>query len=294
MLAERGYLPAGSRAHGVRLVAVADPDERRCATLAAGLPRYPGAAELLAAEEVDGLVLATPVAAHLADAVLAAAAGLVSLVEKPPAADGVETAALAALDPLPSIGFNLRFDRDLQRLRAAVPPGTRVHLALDLHNEADSWRSYVVADDALLRLGPHLVDLVRWLTGSELEQVRATELTHDSAVLELEAGRTTARISLATNRPPVNRVEIRGADGTPIGRAAPGLVRRVIRRVTEGDSLVRRLALQLEAFAGAARGEPQPLLATAHDGAAVMAAIDAARRSGGAWIPVAPLVAGVG
>ena len=286
MLAERGYLPAGKRARAVQLVAVADPDDGRCATLAAGLPRYASAAELLAAEELDALVLATPVAAHLDDARLAAAAGLVSLVEKPPAADGAEAAALAALDPLPSIGFNLRFDSDLQRLRAAVPAGTRVHLDLDLHNQADSWRSYVVADDALLRLGPHLLDLVRWLTGGALERVRATELDEHAAVLELEAGPATARISLATNRPPRNRVALSGPDGALIGTADAPLIRRVIRRVTEGDSLVRRLALQLEALAGVVRGDERGVLATAHDGAAVMAAIDAARRSGGEWADV--------
>ncbi len=218
-----------------------------------------------------------------------------ALVEKPPAADALEAAGLASLDPLPSIGFNLRFDRDLQRLRSTVPAGARLHLTLDLHHQAGSWRSYAVDDDALLRLGPHLVDLVRWLTGSEIERVRAVALTPTSALLELETGRGTARISCATDRPPTNRIEIRGDDGRVIGsQTGAGLVRRALRRLTGGDGLVRLLALQLEAFANGERGVSQPLLASALDGLAVMRTIDAARRSDGSWLAVDAVPAAAG
>ena len=50
--------------------------------------------------------------------------------------------------------------------------------------------------------------------------------------------------------------------------------------------LVASLAAELESFAAAARGERRAELATARDGVAVMAAIEAARRSaakGGGW-----------
>src|SRR5687768_16265975 len=106
MLAERGYLPAIERASGVRLAAVADRVPSRCAELAPGVPAYPSASELLAAAEVDGLVVATPAAAHLEDARAAAAAGIPTLVEKPPAANAGEAAALAEVRPLPRVGFN--------------------------------------------------------------------------------------------------------------------------------------------------------------------------------------------
>ena len=236
-------------------------------------------------------MLATPVAAHLGDARTAAAAGLATLVEKPPAADGAEADELAGLDPLPRVGFNLRFDRDLGRLRAKVPAGARLELALELHNQAGSWRAYVVEDDALLRLGPHVLDLARWLTGSEIERVRAPSLTPTAAVLDLELDRGRARISVAVDRPPSSRVDIRTADGAAVGvHTGAGLVRRVYRRVAQGDSLVHRLALQLEAFADGAR----PELATALDGVPVMRAIDAARLSAasdGSWIEIRSRVA---
>ena len=295
MLARRGYLPALGRARGVRLAAVADPVAARCEELAPGLPRYASAAELVAAGGVDGLVLATPVAAHLDDARIAAAAGLATLVEKPPAADGAEATGLAELDPLPWLGFNLRFDGDLRRLRAKVPAGARLELALDLHNPAGSWRAHVVEDDALLRLGPHLLDLARWVTGGEIERIRSVSLTPTAAVLDLELERGRARISVGTDRPPATRVEIHDGHGAlVVAHTGAGLARRVYRRVAEGDSLVRRLALQLESFADGAGGRPQPVLATALDGIPVMRAIDAARLSaatGGNWIEIRSRVA---
>jgi len=72
--------------------------------------------------------------------------------------------------------------------------------------------------------------------------------------------------------------------------SSPGIVRRGARLLRGGGSLVRLLSLQLESFAHAARGQPEPVLATAVDGLAVMAAVDAARSSaddGGKWRPLA-------
>jgi predicted dehydrogenase len=72
-LAERGYLPAIERAKGIRLVGIADPVSSRCRRLAAEVPTHDSAAALLAGGNLEALVLATPAAAHLADARLAAA-----------------------------------------------------------------------------------------------------------------------------------------------------------------------------------------------------------------------------
>jgi predicted dehydrogenase len=93
-LAERGYVPAVYRARGLRLAAVADRVAARCAAAAPGIPSFSDAAELIDAGIADVLVLATPAAAHLADARLAAEAGLPTLVEKPPTPTARETAEL--------------------------------------------------------------------------------------------------------------------------------------------------------------------------------------------------------
>ena len=86
-LAQAGYLPALRRMSRVRLVAVADPDPGRRARVAGlassdgeRVSTHVGAAELIDAAAVDGLVIATPPDAHLRDAALAAEASLPTLV----------------------------------------------------------------------------------------------------------------------------------------------------------------------------------------------------------------------
>lgn len=282
-VAALGYVPAARRLPAVRLVAVADTELSRCREGAPGVASFASAAGLIESGMAEALVLATPAAAHLPDARLAAAAGLPALVEKPPALDAVEAAALVALDPAPWVGFNRRFEPSLERVRAAVRGRERLKLWLELSYRRDSWKPFVVADDAITDLGPHLIDLARWLTGSEVEGVRA-ELAPRRAILELDlGGGSLARVVCLTDRPYRERVEIRNCRGSTIashvnGGLARGLLARL--RAPSGHTLVQSLALQLEAFARAARGGPAPLLATARDGLAVMEAIDAARAFG--------------
>jgi predicted dehydrogenase len=288
-LAERGYIPAAERASGVRLVAVADPVRQRRERLAPALPGFGEAEALVAMGGVDGLVLATPAAAHLHDARIAAGAGLPTLIEKPPAADAAEATALARLDPAPMIGFNRRFEPAVQDLAATLRGREPLDLRLEHRGRRRAWRPYVVDDDALLTLGPHLLDLVSWLTGSRIRSVRARAAAEHRAVLDLdlEAGRATLTCRL--DRPHLERIEARGRGGQLIfRRVVGGLVRYSLARLGPSDQspLVASLTRQLEAFAGASRGIADPRLGTASDGAAVMAAIDAARRSaesGGSW-----------
>ena len=296
-LAERGYLPAIERATGIRLVGTADPVTTRCRRLAADVPAHDSAAALLAAGNVEAVVLATPAAAHLADARLAAQGGVAALVEKPPAPDARQAARLAALDPPPRVGFNRRFEPTLARLRETIPANGGLDLSITLHYPAGSWGSYVVADDPLLAIGPHLIDLARWLTAAEIEQVRATEITSRRACLELSLERGRASLSCATDLAREDRVEVRGAGGHIIARhAAGGLVRRALMRLSSPlapNSLVASLVRELEAFRRAAGGADAFPLATAADGLAVMAAIDAARRSsrqGARWCDPEPRV----
>jgi predicted dehydrogenase len=293
-LAERGYVPAARAAHGVELAAVADIDPARCERAAPGVPAYEGARALIADARVEAVVLATPAFAHLADARLAAAAGLPALVEKPPATDAREAAALARLDPRPWIGFNRRFERSLGRMHAALPAGGPFDLTLQMSYRRRSWSSHVTSDDALLDLGPHLVDLARWLTGARVERVRAEKIEPVRAVFELDLRDGRARASCAIDRPYRERVEARGPDGRLLARdSRGGLVRGVLAHLPGrgGDHpLVASLTAQLEAFARAIRGEPAGSLATAEEGAAAMAAIEGARDSaaaGGGWEPVA-------
>ena len=286
-LAEVGYLPAMHAASGVELVGLAeiDPTRReRIAALAGGVPAFRDASALLAAVPVDGLVLATPASAHLADATTAAAAGVAVLVEKPPAINRHQAAELAALTPTPWIGFNRRFDRGVEALRAATPAGEEIGVFLEFEYRRHGWGAHAVTDDALLDVGPHLIDLARWITRTEvteMAQVRSAVLSPERAQFDLVLGAARARIRCATNRPHRERVEVRHRRGDVLGcHHRGGLLAAVRGRLAPRSGphpLVTSLTTQLEAFARAVRGAPEPTLGRAADGLAVMATIDTVR-----------------
>ncbi len=286
-LAEVGYVPALHAARGVHLIAVAEPDparRARVAALAGGVPEFPDAAALLHGVPVDGLVLATPASAHLADARTAAAAGVAVLVEKPPAADRHQAEELAALTPAPWIGFNRRFDSGIEALRAATPEGAEVGVFLELGYRRRGWGAHAVTDDALLDLGPHLVDLARWITRAEvteMAQVRRAVVSPERVEFDLTLGAARARIRCANNRPHHERVEVHHRRGAVLGRHhRGGLLAAVRGRLAPRPGphpLVASLTAQLEAFVRAVRGAPEPTLGRASDGLAVMATLDAVR-----------------
>jgi predicted dehydrogenase len=290
-LAEAGYLPAIRGSGEVQLVAVADPNLSRCRHLAPELPAYENAADMIVAGDAEALVLATPAAAHLADARLAARAGLPALVEKPPAPDSAGALALAGLTPPPWIGFNRRFDPMLDRLSAAVAADGPVRLELGLWYRRRSWSPLVVADEVLLDLGPHLIDLAGWLAGARVVRVRTLRLHPQRAVLELDLERGSARLECANDRPYRERFVAARQGGERLAREhRGGLVAGAVTRLKPRGSHPRELSLrrQLEAFARAVRGDDPGWLATAAEGARVMSVIDAARRSataGGEWLP---------
>jgi myo-inositol 2-dehydrogenase/D-chiro-inositol 1-dehydrogenase len=280
-LAEIGYVGAARGAPGVRFVAVADPDRTRRGIVAAklGASGHARVDQLLAAGPLDGLVVCTPAEQHEEVAALVAQAGLAALVEKPPAPDAEGALQLVALRPAPWIAFNRRFDQGL-RLMRRVPPGGGLTMKMVLHYRRDSWRPVARGDDALLDLGPHLIDLALYLTGSLPLAVRA-HASRERAGLVLATTRAEVQIECATNRPHHELVEIRGADGRLSGRTvSASRVRGAVARLTPGaHPLVRSLTLQLEAYARALRGADPGPLASAAEGAAVMRVLDAARRS---------------
>lgn len=290
-IAACGYVPALSLVKGVRLVGVADPIRSRCEFVASGVPAFDGVEGLTAAGGLDAVVIATPPGRHLEDARVATAAGVSVLVEKPPGVDAAEARQLAALQPAPWIGFNRRFEPGLVRLRSALP-AEEIELALEFRTRPSLGHSRVPQGEALLELGPHLLDLACWLSRSEPVSVRALELSPRRAVLDLELERARARISCSRDGLYRESVTVSGRAGRPIAVYRKGGFRarlaRRLRSPTE-DPLVLSLAAQLEAFAAAARGERTPQLGAAVDGVAVMAVIDAARRSfelGGARCPI--------
>jgi predicted dehydrogenase len=280
-LAELGYAPAAHAAAGVEIVAVTDPDRDRRGLVAAklGASAHARLSELLAATVLDGIVVCAGAGQHEEAAVAVAEAGLEALVEKPPAPDAAGARRLMALTPAPWIGFNRRFDQGLE-LAGRVPPGGELELRMVLNYRRASWRPVAGGDDALLDLGPHLVDLALHLTGALPLAVRA-HAARERAGIELATSRARVRIECATDRPHRELVEVLDAGGRCLARAERGGVARgLAARVLPGaHPLVRSLTAQLEAYGRALRGEDHGPLATAGEGAAVMCVLDAARRS---------------
>ena len=293
-LSELGYAPAVAGLPGARIVAVADPDADRRALVAGlvGLANgpespiavYAGAADLVAAGGVDAVIVASPAGGHVADASVSAAAGLPTLVEKPPAPDAAGARALAALEPRPWVGFNRRFDLGTRRVRAAVPVSGTVHVTVQIAYRRASWRAHAVRDDALLDLGPHVIDLAAWLTGGTVEGVHGAQIGRDTARATLTLDRGDAEIAVACDRPHRELVEVRDARGDLVARhTLGGPVAGVWGRVRPGPHpLVTTLAAQLAAVVRAIHGEGRGALGDAGDAARVMTVLDAVRASASA------------
>src|SRR5437870_6173944 len=282
-VAEFGYLPALRQATGMKLVGVVDVNRSRCKDIAPGVPAHENIQALINAGGLDALIISTPTRFHLAAARCAAEAHLPALVEKPPGLNVRETSALQALNPSPWIGFNRRFEPGIARLKEALSRDGNLHLRLELHYRRNSWKSFDMQDDVLLDLGPHLIDLARWLTDSEILWARALSLNERRAEFELRLERGHATISCSNNRPHYERVEVKDVLGHVSGwYRRGGLLSGIVAslQATRETPLVSSLVAQLEAFGRAVRGMPggSPLAKTA-DGLAVMSAIHAVRRS---------------
>jgi predicted dehydrogenase len=281
-VAEFGYLPAFRQARGVVLVGIADVNPSRCRALAPGVPAYGNIQSLTQAGGLDALLISVPTRFHLEYARCAAEAGLPSLVEKPPGANVQEAKALQALKPAPWIAFNRRFEPGLNALKQSMPSVQGFRLRLELRYRRTTWKPFDMHDDALLDLGPHLIDLARWLTGSEVRSARALLLKEQCAEFELELTRGRAVVACSTNRPYRERMEIADVDGRLCashrrGGIVLGIMARLRPKV--GNPLVSSLVGELEAFGKAVRGASGGSLASAADGLAVMSAIEAVRRS---------------
>lgn len=280
-VAEFGYLPAFRRAAGVKLVGVADVNLSRCREIAPQIPAHENVEALIEAGDVDALVISTPTRFHLAGARAAARAGLPVLLEKPPGLNLEEARALNTLSPSPWIGFNRRFDPNVRRLKNGFPQGGTIQLELCYRRA--SWKPLDMQDDALLDVGPHLIDLSRWLTGGEVEFARALSLGEHRAEFELMLERGRATVLCADDRYYRERIVIRDSRGHLKGSyQRGGLFWGLAARLRpKGEiPLVKLFVLQLEAFGLAVRGRLDGApLATSRDGLAVMAVIDAVRRS---------------
>jgi myo-inositol 2-dehydrogenase/D-chiro-inositol 1-dehydrogenase len=168
---------------GVDHLIVADADAARAAEVAGEVGANAEAAasidEALAA--ADAVVIAAATSAH-ADLIRASIArGLPTFCEKPLSDDLEDTIAVAAeveRSGVPfQLGFQRRFDPGYREARRKVETGelgTLYAVRLAGHDPAPPHESYIPQSGGLFRdLSIHDFDVLRWLTGAEVDEVYA-------------------------------------------------------------------------------------------------------------------------
>lgn len=168
------------RIHGAQVVAVVEPDaDRRRAALAMA----PGAAGFGCLEDaiqrggLEGVVIATPSAAHAGSVMAALEARLWVLCEKPLAPDTGGARRIVDAEqrldtPRVQVGFMRRFDAEYGRLRELIGSGSAGDLLM-LHCvhrnpnvSVSATQEGMITDSAV-----HELDIVPWLAGSAIRSV---------------------------------------------------------------------------------------------------------------------------
>jgi myo-inositol 2-dehydrogenase / D-chiro-inositol 1-dehydrogenase len=181
--------------NGARLVAITDLDAALAEATAHrfGTVAVASMAELVARDDVEGVIVCTPSGAHVAPVELVAASGKALFCEKPLASNLADHAHLAQIIDEASIvcmvGFNRRCDReflDAQRLIAEGAIGTPTYLLGRLRDAfpPPMWvRDPAIGGGLFIDMLIHDFDSVRMLLGQEVVKVFA-----QSANLVVDAG----------------------------------------------------------------------------------------------------------
>jgi predicted dehydrogenase len=165
------------------LVAVSDLDEARARAAAPNAKFYANAEDLIAAADVDAVIISTPPPLHEPLAAAAASAGKHALVEKPMAAtpDACERMIAAArkAGTLLTVGYNHRYFDALKLVRDVVANGdigTLSHVrAYTGHSGLAEFKApwmydkQVMGGGAFMDNGTHVIDLTRYIMGDPAE-----------------------------------------------------------------------------------------------------------------------------
>ncbi len=170
------------RVAGARLVAVSDPDTARAAALAASFPGVRAIADplaLVADDEVDAVVIASPGFVHEEQVLACIAAGKFALCEKPLTMDSASSLRVLRAEresgrALIQVGFMRRFDPQYAQLQSLLASGDLGRTLL-LHNTHRNksvpnpqFRSEMIVRDSLV----HEVDVARFMFGEEITAIQ--------------------------------------------------------------------------------------------------------------------------
>lgn len=187
-IARNAHLPVLAGIRSAQVIAIADEDSEALARAGSKVrtaERFSSGTGLISSRLADTVLICTPAPSHASTAIVAFEAGLDLYLEKPIATN------LSDADSIMSawkksgrnggIGFNYRFNPLYTKLRAALNEGrigsiTNITTTFRIPRpQSASWRdSRAGGGGALLELGSHHIDMVRFLTGYEIESVDAT------------------------------------------------------------------------------------------------------------------------
>jgi predicted dehydrogenase len=293
---------------GCHLVAVSRRDTAAGESFAqsAGIAFIADYREMVERKDIDAVVIVTPPNLNREIAVAAAKAGKAVLIEKPLAmttgdARIMVEAARAAGVPMMT-AQTLRFTPVLRRLRERLPaigPLEYLWLSMRVEPAPHSWLNdpAQAGGGALIEIGIHLIDLIRFLTGEEAVEVSAeivrrhTDYVEDMALARflLTSGvRCYVEVSRVSGGRTC-RVEAVGKTGQLLADVNESVLSLVEgRKVTEKESVQDgpTIVRVLEEFANSlATGGPVPI--SGEDGLRAVAMAEVAYRSASEGRPIA-------
>jgi predicted dehydrogenase len=330
------HLPA-LRSLGPRIVevtAVADMDEHRRRRVSAmfDVPRaYLDLSSMLheAGDAIDVVVVGTPAERHADGLSQALEAGKHVLVEKPLAlslndANRMVAAAEAHPQSKVTVGFNLRHHRLIARAKQLLARGaigeiqlvrTAWMSGLRVRTQMPAWRNRrQTGGGVLCEVAVHHIDLLRYLTGADIEEVYAQsrhgEGDDESATIDMRCTNgVLASCAFSEHTSDANEIELIGREGRlafsiyrfdslamtfpgrSVGRAGSALAS--LKALPECWPILRRGGDFLEtyrrewlAFIDVIRRD-RPVAATVADGLAALRVVLAATASASAGRPVA-------
>lgn len=188
-IADRRTMPGMQLAEHAEIVAVMQPDlavAERLKEKYGAKRAYSDEIGLVSDPEIDAVYIASPVACHARQAKLAADFGKHILLEKPLALTVQEAQEIVDYcrekDVRIAAGLMMRFGSYVQAMKKAISEGKIgdvvscfAHFTCWYPDIAGAWRQTKASGGggALMDMGVHCIDLIRYITGQEVRQVAA-------------------------------------------------------------------------------------------------------------------------
>ncbi|VWX54551.1 oxidoreductase [Novosphingobium sp. 9U] len=249
------HAPLIAATEGIELCAIASSNAHKVAADYPGLFVHGSAADLIAAPDIDLVVVATPNETHAPLALAALAAGKHVVVDKPFALDMVEARQLVAAAQASArhlcVFHNRRWDSDYLSVKAVIESGMLgdvVHLESRLDRfrpqVRDRWRERAAPGAGVwFDLGPHLVDQVLQIFGlpdritANLAAQRQGACVNDWAHVILDFGERRAVLQASMSvAGGSHRFAVHGSAGSLVKRKADRQEEQLISGMVPGSS----------------------------------------------------------